>query len=442
MGKSELIKGGVEIGADILDMILGGGKKAAARKPKAPKAPKPRTTDQQIEDILAEGGLTRADLARRYPEVAPPVPSIDAKTGKPYMAKGMSREAEAVAKARTLIQKDIKRGEYDPYFDVSARYDANPANYDRPDLTAGLVPSRAATTQKYQDLYAGPESMARLDTAIGAAIDDPMAHGFYKMGQLEDEFIRVLGPVDGPRAYEERVMDAMAATTGGADPTGNLLMASLGNFVKAERTAPAFGRNTPVPDFPTRAYEMPYPVGGRFASGNMKMYDKMIGVDGPGTGVTVANPKRYDFSSAFGGYTDRPVIDEQMMKAIDPTSDGSPSSNAYGVARQAVADAASQRGLTPIGGQEVGWAGIKDVPGKPMISHYNEAIWRTSRLTGLTPEQVVAGMAKGTVPVYGLGAAAAGTGLLSMQPGQAQAAPMSPEDEMIQYLQQIERGYR
>lgn len=414
------------IADNILDMIISGAKSVGKGTAKTPrvrptKPPKPRTTDEEIENILAGGGLTRADLARNYPEVAPPVPSIDPKTGKPYMAKGVSREAEAVARARKLLQDDIKRGDFDQFFDVSARYDANPANYDRPDLTKSIVPSRAATTQKYEELYTGPDSAARLDAAIGNAINDPGAHGFYKLGQLEDEFIKLLGPTEGPRAFEERIMDAMAATTGGADPTSNFLMASLGNFIKQRRLNPIPGSNQPTPEFPRRAYEMPYPVGGRYASGNMAMFEKMIGVDAPGTGVTAANPKRYDFSSAFGGYSDRPVIDEQMMKAIDPTSDGSPSSNAYGIARQAVEDAASRASLTPIGGQEVGWAGIKRVPGKPMIANINEAIYRTSRLTGLSPQQVLEGMARGTVPVYGMGGMAT-AGLLSMSPEeQAQA---------------------
>lgn len=376
---------------------------------KAARAVKERITDSEIEDILASGGLTRGDLARRYPEVAAPVPAVDAKSGKAYLAKGVSREAEATARARKRIQEDIKRGDYEQYFDVGARYNANPNNYDRPDLTAGIVPKRADTTQKYEDLYRGPASMQRLDDAIGAAINDPNAHGFYKLGQLEDEFIKLLGPTEGPKAFQERIMDAMAATTGGADPTSNLLMATLGNYIKTQRLNPPRGINTPPPEFPRRAYEMPYPVGGRFASGNMEMFEKMIGVDEAGTGVTAANPKRYDFSSAFGGYTDRPVIDEQMMKAIDPTSSGAPSSNAYGIARQAVSDAAANRGLTGIGGQEVGWAGIKGVGGKPMISHINEAIYRTSRLTGLTLQQVVEGMAKGTIPIYGV----AGAGLMS-----------------------------
>jgi hypothetical protein len=160
---------------------------------------------------------------------------------------------------------------------------------------------------------------------------------------------------------------------------------------------------------------MPYPVGGRYASGNMAMYDKMIGVDTPGAGVTPANPKRYDFANAFGGHRDRSVIDEQMMGLIDPASSGAPAKNTYGMARQAVDEIARERGLAPIEGQEIAWAGAKKVAGKPMISHYNEAIWRTMRLTGLTKDQVIEGMARGTIPIYGLAGATIGGGLLGDQ---------------------------
>ena len=57
------------------------------------------------------------------------------------------------------------------------------------------------------------------------------------------------------------------------------------------------------------------------------------------------------------------------------------------------------------------WAGIKlpkdpsYVP-KPMIQIVNEAIERTSRLTGLSPEEVVEeGLVKGKRPLYAKGGA-------------------------------------
>jgi hypothetical protein len=424
------------IAEETLNLIIKGAKpvlKAAkgATKGKAPRAALPprkqakqRTSDEEIEKILSEAGLTRADLAREYPQVAPGVPSVDAKTGKAYIAKGVSAEAEAVARARKLIQDDIKRGDYDPFFDVQARYPANASMYDRPDLTRDLVPSRADTVAKYNELYAGPASQERLTTAIDRAIGDPMAHGFYDVGQLEDAYIATHGPELGRQLFQERFADSMAATTGGADPTGNLLMAMYGNYLKQARSGAdeiGIGHNRPPPQIPRGAYDMPYPIGGRYASGNMAMYDKMIGIDDAGRGVTAANPKRYDFSTSYLGYTDRPVIDEQMMKAIDPTSTGAPAKGAYGVARRAVEEAAASRDLTPIGGQEVGWAGVKEVGGKPTMAHINEMLWRTSRLTGETQQQVLDRMTKSKGPLYGL-TAAAPIGLMALSPEEAQAA--------------------
>lgn len=409
-----------------LDLIIGGtktatkGAKAVAKpvRPKLPPKPKARISDEEIDSILAEGGLTRQDLATRYPEVGAPVPAKDPKTGKSYMAKGPSREAEAVAKVRKRLQEEIKRGDYDRVYDTSARYDADPSYYNRPDVTGGIVPVRADTRAKYDALYAGPETAQRLDEAIAGAINYPDAHGFYKMGQLQDDYIRAYGPVDGPRMFQEQFMDAMAATTGGADPGSNLLMAGYGNYLKAAPKNKMPGANTPDVEFPSAANQLPYPIGGRFAMGNMKMYDKMLGVTGEGTGVTAANPKRYDFSSSYGGFTDRPVVDEQMMKAIDPTSEGVPSANAYGVARGAISDAAARAGLSPIGGQEVGWAGIKNSKGKPQIEWLNEALYRTARLTGRSPEDAVRAFMEGR-PLFGV--AGAGAGLLAMSPEEAAA---------------------
>lgn len=425
---------------EALDLIIGGtksakkGSKAAPKavKPKPQSKTKPRITDEEIDNILAEGGLTRQDLRTRYPEVGAPVPAKDPKTGKSYMAKGPSREAEAVAKVRKRLQEEIKRGDYDRLYDPSARYNANPSNYDRPDVTGSIVPVRADTRAKYDALYAGPETARRLDEAIAGAINYPDARGFYMMGQLEDDYIKAFGPVDGPRMFQEQFMDAMAATTGGADPTSNLLMAAYGNYLKAAPKNRMPGANTPDVEFPTAANQLPYPIGGRFAMGNMKMYDKMLGVTGEGTGVTAANPKRYDFSSSYGGFTDRPVVDEQMMKAIDPTSEGVPSANAYGVARGAISDAAARAGLAPIEGQGVGWAGIKKSKGKPQIEHMNEALYRTARLTGRSLDEALRAFMEGQ-PLFSVAGAGAGAGLLAMSPEEASA------EEIMRYLEDKRR---
>ena len=64
-------------------------------------------------------GYDPQKLAERYPKVAPGIPAVDPKTGKEYIAKQLSAEAEAVQKARNAAQKDIEKGNYEPFFEVS-----------------------------------------------------------------------------------------------------------------------------------------------------------------------------------------------------------------------------------------------------------------------------------------------------------------------------------
>ena len=84
-------------------------------------------------------------------------------------------------------------------------------------------------------------------------------------GHLEQEFIKEYGPDLGRQMFKQRFADPMAATTGGADPTSNLMMAHYGNYLKEQ--------GLPIPE---HSYEYPFPIGGRYAAGNMKQYDKMI----------------------------------------------------------------------------------------------------------------------------------------------------------------------
>ena len=70
--------------------------------------------------------------------------------------------------------------------------------------------------------------------------------------------------------------------------------------------------------------------------------------------------------------------------------------------------------------QEVVWHGGTGKEGKPMIQFVNEAIERTSAITGLTPKEVVRGMVKGTIPLFGT----------------AVAAPMT--DDILNYFSKLE----
>ena len=339
-------------------------------------------------------------LADRFPSLIPGVLKIDKNSGKQYLGKALSDEEKALQKARNAAQKDINAGNYQPFFDVSQRFHSNPANYPMSGNTlTDAMPKRTDTIANYKQQFDTPETIARLREAYGKAKGDPLAHNFYAMGQLEEAFIKELGPDMGRKMFRERFAEPMAATTGGADPTANLLSAYYANHMRQAGT-PMGGA----------AHELPHPIGGRFIMGNLGQYDKIIN---QGAGLTTATPKRFNFSSNFMGHKDRSTMDEQMMGIFDPTlKHKAPPGDSYGVVEGVSNKAAGLEGVDPVNFQEVAWAGTKGQGGKPMIQHVNEAIERTSRVTGKSPEQVlVDSIIHARSPLYG--GAAVGLGGLS-----------------------------
>ena len=331
-------------------------------------------------------GYDPQKLAERYPKVAAGVPAVDPKTGKEYIAKQLSAEAEAVQKARNAAQKDIEKGNYEPFFDVSKRAYVDPTNYPLQGRTlTDVVPAKQQTIDKYQAIYDTPQARANLSGAYEKAVNDPLAHNWYAMKQYEDQFIQQFGPEKGRQLFKERFADAMAATTGGADPKANFLMGQYGNFLRQKGVAQ-----------PSSAVDFPHPIGGRFASGNMSLYDKLIN---QGQGLTVQNPKRHNFSANFLGYRDRPTIDEQMSQLYQGGL-LAPYPNTYGLAEGVLNDVASSKGIMPVNLQDIAWIGAKGATGKPMIQNINEAVERTSRITGLMPDEVMKKMLAGEIPTY------------------------------------------
>ena len=337
-------------------------------------------------------------LAKRYPQVGTPVEKIDPKKKKPYLAKGSSEEGKAAEQRRSEIIKEMEEDGYDPIFPVEDRYYADPSYYELEGNTLiDTLPKKQATIDKKRAQFDTPESRAALNEAFDAG-QGPLAQDWYALGQLEEAFIAELGPEAGRRAFKERFADAMAATTGGADPRSNLLMAAYGNFLRNQGLSP-----------PAAAYEMPYPIGGRYVTGNMAMYDRVIN---QGRGLSAAGtPKRFNFSANFLGDRSRATIDEQMTRGM--TSGGkplnAPPDGAYGIMESIVGEEAAKRGVQPANFQDVSWAGFKNYEGKPMITEVNEMIERTARLTGKSPEEVLRGFMTGNMPMYGLvGATTAG----------------------------------
>lgn len=343
----------------------------------------------------------RAIKEFHYPEVAPGVLTTDPKNGKEYLAKQLSPEAEELAKSRDLISKGVKSGNYTPFFDPTKRFDVDYSKYPQLEDTKSIRKIRPEVVQKYEDMARDPSKLEQIAAAYARGDkQSDLSANWYHMGQLEDAFISELGPRAGRTAFKDRFADPMAATTGGADPTSNLLMANYGNYLKTHGL-----------EFPQAAHEMPYPIGGRYATGNMEQYRKML--TGPeASGVTPANPKRYNFSGNFLGDPSRVTMDEQMMS---PWGIGSPPGGSYGHFEGAVHDLArNSLGIDPRLLQEVAWAGLKDAQSKngyvakPMISHVNDAIERTRRLTGMSPEETVRrSFILGDAPTYAEGGSVA-----------------------------------
>jgi hypothetical protein len=339
-------------------------------------------------------------MSQQYPDVIPPVLAIDPKTGKEFFQKQLSPEALEVQKARKAAQKQIDAGNYTPFFDESKRFYADPSHYPTAGYTAtDAVPKKAETIAKYEALANDPKSLERLRAAYQRGSDKPDAKDWYAMGQLEEAFIRELGPEEGRRQFKNRFADAMAATTGGADPNSNLMMAAFTNYQKG------LGQ-----EIPTKAADLPFPIGGRFVSGNMEQARKLADV---GEISAVTNPKRHNFSANFLGHRDVSTLDEQMSQLWDPKM-MAPPTNAYGIYQQALAKEAKKAGVQPANFQDVAWAGAKDYQGKPMIREINEMIERTHAITGESKDEILKGFIRGNKPMYGIGAGSVG-GLGALQ---------------------------
>jgi hypothetical protein len=318
-----------------------------------------------------------------------------------FLQKKLTPEAEQFQADRNLIQNDLDLHGYTPYFDPAKRFDVDPANYGPfEDTAVAGAPKSAKTQAEWSEKYGTEDIRARLQAGFEQGKGVPESDRWYHMGQLENEYIKELGPEAGRDAFKREFADMMAATTGGASPYDNFLMSHYANVMNKQ------GQR-----LPERAYQMPFPVGGRFASGNIEQAQKYF--DQGNVHWPVDNSKRYDFSSAFLGNKNAGTIDEQMMTAFDPTlKDKQP--KWYGPATATLREEAAKAGVDARGFQDVGWAGLKKIKteaaGKPfeyagpMINQINRSIETTHRLTGMPREEIVRrGLIRKEIPMYSIG---------------------------------------
>ncbi|HMH96295.1 MAG TPA: hypothetical protein VK577_06915, partial [Bradyrhizobium sp.] len=356
-------------------------------------------------------GAKYPQYAEQYPPVGPPQ-LMDKATGKPLPAKGkaaqklvdqgkaywgkqLTPEAQAFQKDRGSIQKELETKGYDPFFPPEERSHVDPANYPTPlDMTKDALPAKQATVDKYHAMFSTPEATERLQKAFDVGRAIPGADNWYAMRQLEQQYIKHLGPEEGRKRFADEFAHTMAATTGGADPTSNLLLAHYVQWAQKNHGA-----------IPEASHELPFPIGGRYVSGNIDQFRKM-----PEGGFTENNPKRHDFAHAFLGHANKATMDEQMSGGLVPGMQ-KPPGDSYGVAAQVVHDLAAKNGVHPRDFQDVAWAGLKKLKteeaGKkfsykgPMITDVNDAIERTHRLTGMPRNEVVKrGLVKKEIPLY------------------------------------------
>tara|TARA_R110000744_G_scaffold99108_1_gene191475 strand:+ start:687 stop:3185 length:2499 start_codon:yes stop_codon:yes gene_type:complete len=344
-------------------------------------------------------------LRSDYPAPAPGVPGFNKKKQKPFISRGMDESNQAFKDARDAAQADIDAGNYDPFFPESERYYANPDNYasDAARNTDEALPKRADTIAKKVEEFDTPEIRQSFRDAFKLGSRDPNSSQWYAVGQLEDAAIKHLGVEAGSEWFRKAFAEGMASTTSGQAPTPNLMMAAYSNFRDA--------RGIPVPDTPS----VPRPVQGQYMSGNLTAGEKIRQ-----EGFDPANqPKGFNFSRDFMGELDRGTMDKQMTEGALGVGAKLPN-NAFAVFENTLRDEASKLGLPTGEMQDVAWAGFKaardagmsvakalkeGVPGAgfPMIRHINEAVERTSRLTGQAPEEVVRRWITENAPLYAVG---------------------------------------
>jgi hypothetical protein len=406
----KIIETGIEAGADyipdVFEVPLRKVLNMATPSPSMVVTPRTRATKAPAIIKKASGAEKRApsraaysreELAVRYPETTPPVTRIDKRTGKEFLSKSESPEAAALAAERARVAAELKDEGYTPFFNPEERYYADPTGYQLEGNTLDIRPAREDTIAKYEAMANDPAAMDRLRQAYALGSEYPGAKKWYAMGQLEDAYKRGLGDEEGRSMFKQRFADAMAATTGGMDPDANLRLAQFMNFQREQ------GNPTPLASF-----ELPYPIGGGKygVMPNVAQYEAIINRGG---GLSTANPKRFNFSGNFLGDVDRATLDEQMMSGGWDPKLQMPPSNTYGIYEGALGRLAKELGVAPAEAQDVMWAGIKlpkdasYIP-KPMIQIVNDAIERTARLTGQSPDEVVEQvLVKAKRPMYAQG---------------------------------------
>lgn len=385
----------------IIDPQLAAGGVMAAVTPAALKAVKAAEkagkVAKKVKDLPA-----MPEMGDRYPGLGEEITKHDKKTGKSYLSRERSAEAREVEKRIKMAQDEIDSGDerYKPFFDRASRFDADASMYAPIEDTSKIALAKKEATRASRDkITQNPAIVKKALDAYAIGVKNAAANqDWYMMGQLQEFAMDNFGREEGAKLFEDHFAKAMAATTSGMNPTANLRMAAWANMQKeAGKPVQVATRN------------LPYPISaGKFgASNNLKEYDERL-VRGSDFDPA-ENTKRYDFSGSFKGNKGAPVLDDQMMTGLFNIQ--TPPPGTAGHYQYPVREAARQLGVDPRKAQETMWAGFKGEDGMPMIESFNRSVYRTSRVTGQSPQEIVKRYLKGKQPMYSIGP----LGLLGMQ---------------------------
>jgi hypothetical protein len=290
---------------------------------------------------------------------------------------------------------------YQPYFDPAKREHVDPANYPPNTNTLDIIPQKQEMIDKHMAVIGSPAARKRLNDAYKRGLAMPHARDWGALKQVEDVFVQELGEVEGRKAFADRILTPLAATTAGANPEASLLMSQYVNYLRTN--------NLP---FPHASHQYPYPIGGQYAANNMAMAQKKTTFEDLGA----STPKRHDYAQELAGNPNAAAIDKKITSAMTPGLEAPPPGT-YGLHARVLAEEAAKRGVSMRSFKDGAWVGLEDRhPGighisrkRTLIDYINESIERTHRLTGMPVAEIVRrGLVRGQIPMYGLA-----TGLLA-----------------------------
>ena len=280
--------------------------------------------------------------AEQYPMAGASGVKVDRKSGKEFTSKLWTPEEQMIAERRDVANRNIKSGNWEPYYNIEQRKMVSPEGYPgyRPTLEqrgADTKSGREALRLRLEDIQGAEGNILK---AYQRGEREPGAYGFYQMKQWEDEYIKEFGLEEGRRRFQRAFAESMAGTTSGNTPEMNFIVGERAKWM-AEHGIP----------FPPRGEganpTIPYPASGASKGVNnylewLKQVHQGGGVEGGGIDW-MTNPKKYNFAYNFMG-SGGPTIDKQMMELISQSKKEMPPTGGYGVYEQPVHNVAQQVG--------------------------------------------------------------------------------------------------